>query len=148
MGAGLILKVDATDGTDRWSAGKNNMLRLVMILSCIAFLGCDKNTLENRCARLKDGITANDMGKVEPVVSYEISRLSSRTYNQANLQALANALGNCSVTTQLCFDCIKTLPSQSEIIVSYSPDGIIVIRKVIDISYDAGNTMRFHNMHD
>ena len=61
-------------------------------------------------------------------ITYFISIDTDRTYN-------------------ICFDCIKTLPSQSEIRVSYF--GINgPVEKTIDIVYTTNNKMVFHNMHE
>ena len=47
----------------------------------------------------------------------------------------------------LCFDCIQTLPSQSEIRISFD-NGASTVEKTIDISYNSNNKMIFYNLHD
>jgi hypothetical protein len=75
--------------------------------------------------------------------------MPSKTYSLQNIQILsASVSSQCSFTANmLCFSCIKTLPPQTEISISFM-DGGSQVRKVFDISYSPDNKMKFVNMHD
>lgn len=75
---------------------------------------------------------------MKKVINGYIASLPSQNYTKQNLNALVDAInGLCGETaTMLCFDCIKTLPSQSEIRISNA--GLIgPVAKTIDITYNA-----------
>ena len=106
-------------------------------------------TIMDRCDSLKNGITTNDIRKVKPVVTNFIAGLPSRDYNITNIDTLSRRISSgCGVTVQLiCFDCIRTLPSQTEIRISVDSAGVIK-KKIIDLSYTPANEIVFRNMHD
>ena len=121
---------------------------LILALS-FSILTCSKNNPEQDCQSLKNGITDNNHTVVQSVITQFINRLPSKNYTSQNLTELATSIfEHCTVTVDvLCFDCIKTLPTQSEIKISFNTFGTI-ISKVIDISYSPDNTMKFVNMHE
>ena len=56
--------------------------------------------------------------------------------------------GQCTMNAIIdCFNCIKTLPSQTEIEVYFISSGAQV-QRTIDISYTSTNEMRFSNIHE
>jgi hypothetical protein len=101
------------------------------------------------CQQLQNGITTDNKEEVKKVINAFIASLPSQTYTEQNLNALVNVInGKCGETAALlCFDCIQTLPSQTEIRISYA--GITgPVAKTIDIIYTATNTMTFSNIHE
>jgi hypothetical protein len=53
----------------------------------------------------------------------------------------------CEINAQLiCFDCIKTQPTETEIRITIQ-SGNNVVDKTIDLSYDASNQIVFESMH-
>ncbi|MEQ1800097.1 MAG: hypothetical protein ABL872_19230 [Lacibacter sp.] len=99
--------------------------------------------------QLSAAITANDVEQTKKGISNFINNLPSAAYTSQNIDKLTSTIsGQCIITaTVLCFDCIKTLPSQSEIRLSVVSGSTTVI-KIIDITYTPDNRMKFRNMHD
>ena len=75
--------------------------------------------------------------------------LPSLDYNKANMDLLIDKISDCDIDTGFyCFDCVQTLPSQTEIQLILQHNGS-TIKKTLDISYNSSNnTLRFVNMHD
>ncbi len=124
---------------------------LLMAITCFfCFAGCKKETVTVAdCQQLQTGITANNKEDVKAAISAFISGLPSQTYTEQNLNKLVAAIGKqCGAqATLVCFDCIETLPTQSEIRIGYlSING--PVEKSIDISYNSSNKIVFVNMHD
>lgn len=129
---------------------KTGMKKILLILICSQLvLACDKDEITGDCESLRDGILNNNADKAGPAINNFIDRLDSKTYNETNLTILVQKISSqCNVTcTVLCFDCIKTLPSQSEIRIVINSGGTTVA-KTIDIDYSPNNIMTFRNMHD
>jgi len=93
-------------------------------------------------------MATNDNVTIGDIVKRFIDRMISAQYTESNMYRLADAISsNCSISTAvLCFDCIQTLPSQSEIHIKLSSSGSM-IEKVIDISYNTNNKMVVQNVH-
>ena len=120
---------------------------ITLLILAFCFTGCKKDN-SNACSLLQQGLIANDTQRVGKAVDLIIASFTSQEYNAQNIDRLANRLSQCNLEIRgKCFDCIKTLPSQTEIWFSYNASGT-VIQKTIDISYTPDNKMRFHNMHD
>jgi hypothetical protein len=91
---------------------------------------------------------ANKVNEVGTIIGTYISTLHSKTYNQQNIQSLTEKIAKCDIGSSiLCFDCIKTLPSQTEISLNFTNNGV-QYQKVIDLSYSPDNRIVFMNMHD
>jgi hypothetical protein len=123
---------------------------LLLLLFCSQILfSCKKNGLSESCQTLHNGIINNDTDKARSAINSFIDQLPSKIYNEANLTVLVQKISTkCNVnSTMLCFDCIKTLPSQSEIRITINAGGTSVAR-TIDIDYSSNNIMTFRNMHD
>ncbi|MEP7371781.1 MAG: hypothetical protein ABI675_00245 [Chitinophagaceae bacterium] len=129
----------------------NRNIILLAITGCL-WLGCQKPTVVKEtadCQKLEHGITTGNIEEVETVINAFIASLPSQTYTEENLNKLVTAIGEqCGTSVTLfCFDCIKTLPSQSEIKISYfGTDG--PVEKTIDLNYTTSNKMAFNNMHE
>jgi len=123
---------------------------LIAITGFFLLAACKKEKIVTAdCQQLQNGITTDNIEEVKTIINKFISNLSSQTYTEQNLNNLVNAIGQqCSATaTLLCFDCIQTLPSQTEIRISYPGTGGPV-EKTIDITYNTSNKMIFNNLHD
>lgn len=92
---------------------------------------------------------ANNKDAVKTVINKFITRLSSETYTEENINKLTSMIDQeCDLTCiLLCFDCIKTLPSQTEIRISFSQSGSTV-SKTLDLTYNSSDRIVFGNMHD
>jgi hypothetical protein len=124
-------------------------ISFLIILCAILTPGCKKDSSDQQCQKLKDGMAANNTETVKTVITQFINQLPSNSYTQNNLNYLASSLsGQCTISAKvLCFDCILTLPGQSEIRLSFifSPS---LVEKTIDISYSPDNKMKVVNMHE
>jgi hypothetical protein len=118
-------------------------------LFIVGISGCKKEVTSFDCEKLKVEMASNHVEGVKTIINQMIDRLSSKQYTEKNLKDLVNRLKNqCSLSADtFCFDCIQTLPSQTEIQIDFSLQGNTV-RKIIDITYSINNQMVFGNMHD
>ena len=125
-------------------------MRMISIIISLLFLtfACKKTGLKDSCENLKQGILSDDIAMAKSAVNDIIMTLPNQDYTQTNLQSLINKLNtHCNLTTELvCYDCIKTLPSESEIRVSVNLSASSQ-QKVMDISYTATNRMTCVSMH-
>ena len=120
-------------------------ITIVSILS----LGCKKDFSNRKCQQLKDEMAADNVQEVIKLVAKKVDQLSSQNYTQENLTTLAASLASeCGISAQvLCFNCIQTLPGQSEIRFSFNDSGSLIAR-TIDISYTPDNKIKIVNMHN
>lgn len=122
----------------------------VVLIAALLFTSCKKEAEDKECVSLKEGITANNIQQVKDVITAFINRLPSDDYTEVNINKLVSAIsGQCGINSGLyCFDCINTLPSQTEIWIEIR-SGSNTLRKTIDLTYTNGsNKMKFGNMHD
>ena len=79
-------------------------------------------------------------------IIYFISQLSSPEYTADNFDKLAKVITDrCSLDAQVpCFNCIKTLPGMTELIISF-PNSMT--QKAVDISYTTDNKMKVIGVH-
>ena len=77
-----------------------------------------------------------------------IDELGSKDYDEQNLNKLAELMSRkCGARVDLlCFDCIQTLPSQSEIRIYFSRSPRVT--RTIDLSYDNRNKIVFLAFHE
>src|SRR5688500_16526645 len=119
---------------------------LLLLFACFV-MGCKKSSDSPRCEEFRVNMLNNDKEAVKTTITWYIDGLPSKKYTAQNLVNLLNAIKRrCGIQGEvLCFDCIDTLPSQSEILLKF---GSPSIQKVIDITYTSANEMRFANMHE
>ena len=128
-------------------------MRFLVFSICFAILlgsiSCRKEITNEDCERIKSGMLANNKDAVKTVINKFITRLSSETYTEENINKLTSMIDQeCDLTCiLLCFDCIKTLPSQTEIRISFSQSGSTV-SKTLDLTYNSSDRIVFGNMHD
>ena len=129
-------------------------LLTLLLLVCLS-ISCNKQEDEewvctypvNICELLAGSLVNNDSEGVKTQITSFINGLPSRQNTAENLDKLVEAIsGHCGISARvLCFNCIKTLPLQSEIAITFSNPSV---EKIIDISYTPSNEMKFVNMHE
>lgn len=122
---------------------------LAILFLATLFASCYKDADDHNCYELKAALAANDVAKTGAAMNKYIGNLPSQVYGKANINVLCQHISSgCGLMAKTgCFDCIKTLPSQSEIHISYEAGGSLQT-KVVDLSYTAANTIVFLNLHD
>ena len=119
----------------------------ILIISSLGILSCKKD-LNLRCEQLKAAAFDNNVETVKMIISSYISALPSTTYNEQNVTALAEEFSKCDINyLPPCFNCIKTLPPQTELVLQFNYNGVQT-QKVIDLSYSKSNRIVFKNIHD
>ncbi|MDF2188107.1 hypothetical protein [Paraflavitalea sp. CAU 1676] len=130
-------------------------MRARHIFSCIlavslALTACkkDKEGYTQSCQDVKEALKNESKEVLRAQIDRLIGQLSDKHHNQANLEALVTAInGQCGLQAAiLCVQCIKTLPPQSEISITFSENGS-QIRRTIDISSTQSDDMRFSSVH-
>ena len=132
------------------SCSKNWFMKVFLMIGLLVFsFGCRKANLQNSCADLSRAVMSSDIALAKSAIDNIIRSIPSSQYTQGNIQNLVNKIsGNCNLQAiMICFDCIKTLPSQTEIRITIN-SGTAPAQKIIDLSYTNSNKMVFHNMHD
>lgn len=135
---------------------RNVRLYIPVLILTVSLLACrkDKDLRAPSCQQLESAAVNLDDQQAKEAISAYIANLPSQEYTEANLVKLVQTIngsvqtnGGCSFTASLfCFDCIKTLPSQSEIFISLGPGGTNG-QVVIDISYNPANKMLYKGLH-
>ena len=95
---------------------------LLVIPLLSAALSCSKQDSErDYCQELRDGVTNSNVEEVRHVITQFINGLSSQDYTEENINNLVNVIEDyCDGSAaMLCFDCVRTLPSQTEIQIWY-----------------------------
>ena len=126
-------------------------LYIPILFVAVSLFACrkDKELRSGSCQQLYAAAMNMDIQQAREAITNYIAGLPSQAYTEANLVKLVQAInsGLCTGTASLfCFDCIQTLPAQSEIFLSLGPGGIHG-QAVIDISSDGANNMVFRNLH-
>lgn len=131
---------------------RNIRLYIPVLILTVSLLACgkDKDLRAPSCQQLESAVNNLGMQQARQAIEGYIANLPSQDYTQANLERLVQAIngsvqtGNCNFAASIvCFDCIETNPSQSEIKITLSP----TVQGVVDISYNPANKMVFQNLH-
>jgi hypothetical protein len=126
-------------------------IRLFFLIVCISFtsLGCKKDSVNNNCEDLKNAMVTDAKDNIKSLINSFISRLPSQAYTEQNINALASSLSNeCSISALVvCFDCIATLPTESEIYLTVTSNQSN-ISTAVDISYTPDNKMKCVGVHN
>lgn len=100
------------------------------------------------CEELKQAAINNNTERVKEIVTSYITSLPSTKYTQSNLEQLARVISQCNIAASVsCFDCIKTLPSQTEMALAFSYSGSQT-QKIINFSYSGNNEIVVLGVHD
>ncbi len=114
----------------------------------LLFLSCRKDQTADNCLNLKKGLTTNNTEVVKSAINSIINGYTNGNYNEANIKILQRTLTDCGVVAEsFCFNCIKTNPSQTELIIKLDNGGTL-ISKTVDITYTEANSMICNGMHD
>src|SRR4029078_3648850 len=96
---------------------------ILILFSLFNIVACKKD--KGSCEDLKQAIMSNKVNEVGTFIESYISALPSKTYNEQNIQSLKEKISRCDIASSMpCFDCIKTLPSQTEISLLFTYNGI------------------------
>ena len=123
-------------------------LVLVLILG-LGFISCKKD-IAGKCDDLVEAMMNNNQEKAAIIMNSWINELPSDEYTEDNINRLINLINdNCTINATLfCFDCVMTLPSQTEIGLEFHYNGNTV-NKVLDITYEGSNNrIRYSRFHD
>jgi hypothetical protein len=126
---------------------KRIIVSIAFIFVNCFLISCKKeSTTLFSCSNLTQGIRLDSATLVKNEINKICSQLTDST-TQQKLQKLTETISSkCNINaTVLCADCIQTLPTQSEIKVSFSSVGI-QFSKVIDII--SRDPLEFAGMHD
>ncbi len=125
--------------------------KLLLLLTVISFslAGCKKDCPANHCEGLKTALITGDNTNLQSSIANLINNLPNQEYTEENINALVSSVADqCSITTKvICFNCIMTLPSETEIQLTFT-NNQSTISKIIDISHTAENKMKFVSVHD
>lgn len=111
-------------------------------------ISCDKDEAV-KCENLAEALATNNQEAARGFFNQWIKGLSSKNYNQPNLAELVSDINaDCSLTASLhCFDCIMTLPEQSEVSLSFQYNGNTITRYA-DFSRSADNKIIYLDFHE
>jgi len=119
----------------------------LVLLVLFSFTSCKKEH-SSSCQDLKQAAVNNNMDRLKEIVISYISSLPSPKYTQPNLDQLAQVISQCDIKASVsCFDCVKTLPSQTEMGLIFSYNGTQT-QKIIDFSYSDNNEIVVLRVHD
>lgn len=127
----------------------NNRLYFPAILLLLAITACTKDDMQPASSdKLQLAILAGNPDNVETEINKVCSSLTAGTDSENLLNELSKAiLSQCKVNAVvLCYNCISTMPAQSEIKISVNYHGLQK-DKIIDITR-SGNKYIFAGMHD
>jgi len=110
---------------------------------------CTKTIVTERCENLKIAMMTSNVTMAKTAINHYVNMLPSKAYTQQNVEKLVNIIeSSCPCTAELlCFDCITTLPSQTEIWVSFTSGGSATTR-IFDLSYTTSNRIEIRTMHE
>lgn len=124
-------------------------LSLIPVLLIIVAASCRKDEMQAaNCDNLQRAIFAGKPDEVETEINRICSSLINAPDSHEGLKALTDKISSqCKVNANtLCYDCINTLPAQSEIRISVI-DVDLQKDKIIDI-IRSGDKFVFAGMHD
>ncbi len=129
---------------------------LLLFISA-ALISCKKqqSNTEMDCEQFKQGILAGSEDRVKAEIEKLCQDLlpavtvSDEWGHRNNFIKLAQRISQqCRVEANVdCYACIKTLPPQTEIVVSFMNNGVLV-KKILDITTSSTNKLAFLKMHD
>ena len=126
----------------------NRVINFIGLIFILTFSVCCKkgsiNTFD--CSNLQQGIKSDKVDLVNNEINIICVTLSKPAIKE-KVEKLAEIISSkCNMkATVFCTECIKTMPTQSEIIISFSISGIEYL-KVIDII--SRDPLEFAGIHD
>jgi hypothetical protein len=125
------------------------LVSFILGIFLIATTSCSKDDMQPaNCDKLQQSILAGNPNEVETEINRICGSLTASPDSHESLEALTSKISSqCKVTAvALCYNCIYTLPAQSEIKISVANAGIQK-DKIIDITR-SGDKFIFAGMHD
>lgn len=127
----------------------NNRVYLPAILLFLAISACTKDDMQPASSdKLQRAVLAGNPDEVETEINKVCASMPAPDDSENALNELSKAiLAQCDVSASVvCYNCISTLPAQSEIKISVNYQGLKK-DKIIDITRSA-NRFVFAGMHD
>ncbi|MGC4034573.1 MAG: hypothetical protein QM764_01340 [Chitinophagaceae bacterium] len=118
-------------------------------LIVLSAVGCRKDDLSSPdCGKLQQAILAGNPDEVEAEINNICASLSASNDSEQSFNEITKAIGTqCKLNAvALCYNCIETLPAQSEIKITVQTSTGFK-EKIIDITR-SGNHFIFAGMHD
>ncbi|MFN8246768.1 MAG: hypothetical protein U0T56_10335 [Ferruginibacter sp.] len=105
--------------------------------------------MEPACEQMEQAVLRYNTDELRMSLLQLIPDFTMIPYNRQNLESLAATLSRqCFISADLaCFDCIKTLPPQSEIRFKWNRIGT-GYTKIIDLCANPNQTIRLVAIHD
>lgn len=98
------------------------------------------------CDALKEGLLNEEVS----VVTSALATFSDLSYSQDNIDALADTINKtCNVkATVLCFECVQTLPPETEMSFALIDNNDDSTARVVDITYTTDKKIKFVAVHE
>ena len=133
---------------------RNLLPILLAAFSWIFLAACTRDEEANSfsCSELHLAIVENDLPAVKRVLEPIMASLrvpANADNGTDQLRSVVEFVNDCQTLDArlLCFECVQTLPAQSEIELTVHA-GIADVTKIIDIQRDRNQVLRVVNMHD
>lgn len=123
------------------------MIRILLLLACMGtlFSACRKQGIITDCDALKSALSSQDAAAVSQQVEHLLVK-----HSKGNVERFSEALSEqCDITIKsVCFNCIKTMPEQTLIILEFTLSGVTIQRE-LDLSYrNDNNRMIVSSVHE
>ena len=129
----------------------------VLLFVVTALISCKKQQSDTAmdCEQFKQGVIANSEDRVKAEIQklcqdlFPVVSATDEWGHRNNFIKLTERITQqCGITAQaVCYACIKTLPPQTEIVVSFMNNGLLV-KKTLDITTSSTSKLAFLKMHD
>ena len=112
---------------------------------CLAMAGCEKNEPQN--SEFNDRVQALDFQKVAEIANDFLATINHSLSDEVKIEELKNWLSKHSCVQDveiLCISCIKTLPLQSELNITFKVNGQLIV-KTMDVLMSEPMQCWFHS---
>ena len=127
--------------------GNINMKYSCWLAVAMLFASCSKDPKAPNpdCDALKQGLLNEEVS----VVTSALATFSDLSYSQENINALADTINRtCDVKASvLCFECVQTLPPETEMYFALTDNTGDSTARWVDITYTTDNKIRFVAVH-
>lgn len=127
---------------------------ILISLVIVCLVSCRKhgNSDKLECLQVKEAVVSDNFALVKQQIELALASFHNPLANpggQVVLENLVEFLNGCSdmEASLFCFECIHTLPPQSEVSIKIMHNGGMLV-KVLDIIRDQNNQWKVVNMHD
>ena len=128
--------------------GNTGMKYSYWLAVAFLFASCSKDPKAPNpdCDTLKQGLLNEEVS----VVTSALATFSDLSYSEENINALANTLNmTCDVKASvLCFECVQTLPPETEMSFVLTDNTGDSTARVIDITYTTDKRIKFVAVHE